>query len=125
MLKKILFIIGTILLLTACNTKDFSFSGESDHWKGDLSVNQSSDFEKQDFVLKYVGDDVDSVGDIGYTVEEDHGEFGRAGVTLEENGVIRDSREANPTNVKMNEDSEIEVTVKWDDQEETFTLEKN
>lgn len=125
MLKKILFIIGTMLLLAGCNTKDFSFSGESDHWKGDLNVNQSSDFEKQDFVLKYRGEDVDSVGDVAYTVEADIREYGRTGVTLEENGTIRDSSESNPTNAKMSEDTEVKVTVKWDDQEETFTLEKN
>ncbi len=53
MLKKVFFLVLTMLLLTACNTKDFSFSGESDHWHAELKVNQSSDFEKQDFVLKY------------------------------------------------------------------------
>ncbi|MCA1057727.1 hypothetical protein LCL96_02215 [Rossellomorea aquimaris] len=123
MLKKILFV-GSVLLLTACNTKDFSFTGESDHWQADLTVNQSSDFEKQDFVLKYKGKDMDSVGDIAYTVKEGTGEFGRTGVTLEGNGVIRDSSEADPTNAKMSEDAEVDVTVKWDDQEETFTLVK-
>lgn len=125
MLKKIMFLVATILLLAACNAKDFSFTGKSDHWKGDLNVNQSSDFEKQDFVLKYRGEDVDSVGDVAYTVEADIREYGRTGVTLEENGTIRDSSESNPTNAKMSEDTEVKVTVKWDDQEEIFTLEKN
>jgi hypothetical protein len=124
MLKKLLFLVGMIFLLTACNTKDFSFSGESNHWQADLNVNQSSDFEKQDFVLKYKGDNVDSVGDVAYTVKG-RGEYGRKGETLEENGVIRHSSESNPTNAKMSEDTEVNVTVKWDDQEETFTLEKN
>ncbi|WGG44525.1 hypothetical protein [Rossellomorea sp. DA94] len=124
MFRKFVILIGTILLLTACNTKDFSFSGESDHWHADLNVNQSSDFEKQDFVLKYKGDNVDSVGDVAYTVKG-RGEYGRKGEPLEENGVIRHSSESNPTNPKMSEDTEVKVTVKWDDQEETFTLEKN
>jgi Prokaryotic membrane lipoprotein lipid attachment site len=125
MLKKILFIIGTMLLLAGCNTKDFSFSGESDHWHAELNVNQSSDFEKKDFVLKYKGEDVDSVGDVAYTVEEGIREYGRTGVTLDGNGVLRDSSESNPTNDKMSEDAEVEVTVKWNDQEETFTLTKD
>ncbi|MCR8848509.1 hypothetical protein NQ095_08855 [Rossellomorea sp. SC111] len=124
MLKKILFLVGTMLLLTACNTKDFSFSGDSNHWHADLNVNQSSDFEKQDFVLKYKGDDVDSVGDVAYTVKG-VGEYGRKGEILEENGVIRHSSESNPTNAKMSEDTKVEVTVKWDDQVETFTLAKD
>ncbi|CAN7288695.1 hypothetical protein [Rossellomorea sp. LjRoot5] len=46
-------------------------------------------------------------------------------MTLDENGFLRDSSESNPTNAKMSEDTEVKVTVKWDDQEETFTLEKN
>ena len=124
MLKKILFLAGTMLLLAGCNTKDFSFSGDSDHWHAELNVNQSSDFEKKDFVLKYKGEDINSVVNVAYDVEEVGG-FGRTGVTLEENGVIRDSSESNPTNAKMSEDTEVKVTVKWDDQEETFTLEKN
>ncbi|MCC5801243.1 hypothetical protein [Rossellomorea vietnamensis] len=124
MLKKILLLVGTMLLLAGCNTKDFSFSGDSDHWQADLKVNQSSDFEKQDFVLKYKGDNIDSVGDVAYTVKG-RGEYGRKGEPLEENGVIRHSSESNPTNAKMSEDTEVKVTVKWDDQEETFTLEKN
>ncbi|MBN8191790.1 hypothetical protein JI667_06450 [Bacillus sp. NTK074B] len=124
MLKKILFLVGTILLLAACSTKDFSFSGESDHWQADLTVNQSSDFEKQDFVLKYKGDDIDSVGKVAYDVEEIGG-FGRTGEILEENGVIRDSSGSGPTNAKMSEDTEVEVTVKWDGQKETFTLAKD
>lgn len=61
---------------------------------------------------------------MAYDVEE-VGEFGRTGVTLEENGVIRDSSESNPTNAKMSEDTEVKVTVKWDGQEETFTLAKD
>ncbi len=124
MLRKIIILIGTIVLLSACNTKDFSFSGESEHWQADLTVNQSSDFEKQDFVLEYKGEDIDSVGEIAYTVEGVGG-FGRTGVTLEENGVIRDSEEASPTNAKMSEDTKVEVTVEWNDQEETFTLLKD
>lgn len=75
--------------------------------------------------MKYKGDDVDSVGDVAYTVEADIREYGRTGVTLDENEVLRDSSESNPTNAKMSEDSEVKVTVKWDDQKETFTLEKN
>ncbi|MBW3111704.1 hypothetical protein KYJ26_07680 [Bacillus sp. MCCB 382] len=124
MLRKFIMLMGTVLLLTACNTKDFSFSGDSDHWHAELNVNQSSDFEKQDFVLKYKGENIDSVGNVAYDVEEVGG-FGRTGVTLEENGVIRDSRESDPTSAKMSEDTEVEVTVRWDNQEETFTLAKD
>jgi major membrane immunogen (membrane-anchored lipoprotein) len=116
-----LFLLAALLLLTACGAKDFSFSGESDHWQAELKVNQSSDFEKQDFVLKYTGDEVESVEDVEYAVESIDG-FGRTGATLDKNGIIRDGNETDPSGRKISDDTEVTVTVMWDGQSETFDL---
>ncbi|MFL8938615.1 hypothetical protein ACKA06_17645 [Rossellomorea oryzaecorticis] len=115
------FLLAALLLLTACGTKDFSFSGKSDHWQAELKVNQSSDFEKQDFVLKYTGDDADSVGNVEYAVESIDG-FGRTGATLDKNGIIKDGNETDPSGRNISEDTEVTVTVMWDGQSETFDL---
>jgi hypothetical protein len=117
------FLIVFLLLLTACSSKSFTFTGETEHWSAELKVNQSSDFEKQDFLLKYKGEDVDSVGEIAYKVESVGG-FGRSGVTLEENGSIRHVDEANPTNAKVTEHTKVKVTVEWNGNTETFKLQK-
>lgn len=117
-----------LLLLVACsnNTSDnetFTFSGETDNWAANLKINQTDDdYEKQEFVLKYKGKDANSVGEIKYNVDTGFGGFSRSGATLEENGTLKDNDEANPTNAKVNKNSEIEVTVKWNGNTETFKL---
>ncbi len=112
---------SALLLLTACGAKDFSFFGDSDHWQGELKVNQSSDFEKQDFVLKYTGEDVESIGDVGYSVESVGG-FGGSDLRLDENGSIRHNQKTDPSGRKISEDTEVTVTVEWDGKRETFNL---
>ncbi|WP_256439054.1 hypothetical protein [Sediminibacillus dalangtanensis] len=41
---------------------------------------------------------------------------------MEKNGTLTDSNEANPTNAKVTEYTEAEVTVEWNDNKETFPL---
>jgi hypothetical protein len=113
-----------LLLLTACvnDSKTFTFSGNSTNWIANLKVTQTSDdYETQDFVLEYKGDDVNSVGEISYSVVS-VGSFSRSGATLEENGTLIDSDKANPTNAKVTENTEVEVTVEWNGNTEKFKL---
>jgi hypothetical protein len=125
MFRKITTLFVSLLLLTACNSKDVTFSGETDNWEADLKITQNSDtFENQDFVLKYKGEDIDSVGEIAYEVDSIGSEFGREGEPLDENGSIRDDRESRATNAEISEDAEVEVTVEWNGNSETFTLTK-
>ncbi|WP_164669676.1 hypothetical protein [Virgibacillus doumboii] len=114
-----------LLLLAACGVSDskmFSFSEETEKWSANLKVTQTSDdYETQDFVLEYKGDDVESVGDITYSVDS-VGSFGRSGVTLAEDGTLRDSDKTDSTNAKVTENTEVEVTVEWNGNTETFKL---
>jgi hypothetical protein len=41
---------------------------------------------------------------------------------LDENGILEGFDEANPTNAKVIEESEVEVTVEWNDNTETIIL---
>lgn len=114
-----------LLLLTACSSKTLTFSGETDNWSANLIVIQTSDdYETQEFILKYKGSDVNSVGEITYSVASVGG-FGRSGAILEENGILKDSSEANPTNAKVSEHTEVEVTVEWNGNIETLKLSKH
>lgn len=125
MLQKILMLIVSLLLLAACNSKEVTFSGETDNWQAELEFIQNSDtFERQEFLLKYKGEDVESVGEIAYNVDSIGSGFGREGESLAENGSMRDSREFRTTNAEIPEDAEIEVTVEWRGNTETFTLTK-
>jgi hypothetical protein len=125
MYRKILVLsISLLLLLGACSSKTLTFSGQTENWSSNLKVTQNSDdYETQEFVLEYKGADVNSVGEITYSVDS-VGSFGRGGATLEENGTLRDRDEANPTNAKVNEDTPVEVTVEWNGNVETFKLSK-
>ncbi|WP_241655829.1 hypothetical protein [Halobacillus litoralis] len=66
---------------------------------------------------------MNDVGPIAYKVDS-VGSFSRGGVTLKENGTIIDSDTANPTNSKVSEHTEVEVTVEWNGNTETFKLSK-
>jgi hypothetical protein len=115
------FLIVLGLLLSACSSKTLTFFGESDKWSAELKVSQSSGFEKQNFVLKYKGDEVNSVGEITYRVESAGG-FGQSGVKLEENGSLRHIDEADPTNAKVTENTKVKVSVEWNGNTETIEL---
>jgi hypothetical protein len=127
MFRKLSIVLGSVLiLLSACSSNTFTFSGETDNWSAELKVTQhSNDFEDQDFKLQYKGQDVNSVGIITYTVDTNAGAFSVSGDTLNENGFLQTSSEANPTNAKVIENAEIEVTVEWNGNKETFILINN
>ncbi|WP_409251663.1 hypothetical protein V1502_16200 [Bacillus sp. SCS-153A] len=123
MFRKISLLFVSLLFLAACTSKDVTFSGQTDNWEAELMITQNSDtFENQDFVLEYKGDEVDSVGKIAYNVDSIGGGFGREGESLDENGSIRDGRESRASTGEIPEDAEVEVTVEWNGQTETFTL---
>jgi hypothetical protein len=122
--RKISVLFVLLLLLASCNSKTLTFTGETDNWSANLIVIQTrEDYETQEFVLKYKGNDVSSVGEITYNVDSVGG-FGRSGAKLGQNGSLRDSNEANPTNAKVSEHTMVEVTVEWNGNIETFKLSK-
>ncbi|MBH0229149.1 hypothetical protein [Halobacillus yeomjeoni] len=122
--KLLVTLLSLLLLLASCSTQTFDYSGESENWSANLKVEQTSnDYETQDFVLEYKGSDISSVGEITYYVDTVGG-FGGSGATLEDNGTLQASDEANPTNAKVSEHTEVEVRVEWNDNTETFKLTK-
>ncbi|MCF6409119.1 hypothetical protein [Pseudalkalibacillus salsuginis] len=122
MKRKLTVLVVGLFLLTACNSENFTFSGETENWAASLNVNQNNDYEDQEFVLHYKGENVDSVGEIAYDVKTNAGSFGGSGLTLEENGSLKDSSKGNPTTAKISKDSKVEVIVEWNDNAETITL---
>lgn len=115
----------SLAFLAACGYKDFSFSGETENWFATLDVSQNSaDYETQELLLEYKGDDPGSVGEFSYNVDS-VGSFGMNGATLNENGFVTGGSEANPTNAQATENTEVEVTVEWNGKTETFSLESD
>ncbi|UOQ83541.1 hypothetical protein [Gracilibacillus salinarum] len=124
-LKLLVLLVSSLLLLAACGVSDstmFRFSEETENWSAQLKVTQTSDdYETQDFVLEYMGDDVDAIGEITYSVDS-VGSFARSGVSLAEDGTLRDSNKTNTTNAKVTENTEVKVTVKRNGNTESFKL---
>lgn len=113
-----------MVFLTACTTNTFTYSGESENWSANLKViHTSDDLETEEFKLEYKGTDIDSVGEITYRVVTS-GSFERSGAALEKNGTLTYSNEANQTHSKVTEHTEAEVTVEWNDNKETFSLDR-
>lgn len=112
-----------IFIFSACSSsKIFSFTGESEHWSAKLKVTQANDFEKQEFILEYKGKDVKSIGEMTYKVETNAGGFGGTGVSLDKNGILENVQEANPSNAKVIEESDIDVIVEWNNHTEEIKL---
>lgn len=123
MLRKIMLLGLFLILLSACSSNTFTFNGDTDNWSASIKVTQhSNDYEDQQLNLEYIGDDVNAVGDITFEVITNAGGFGRSGNTLSENGVLIIDFQANPTNAKITEGSDVEVTVEWNDNFETIIL---
>ncbi|KAB8135713.1 hypothetical protein F9U64_10565 [Gracilibacillus oryzae] len=126
--RKIAVLLGSLfLLLAACGVEDsktFTFSEETEDWSANLKVTQTNDdYETQDLVLEYKGVDVNSVGKFTYHVDS-VGSFGESGATLNDQGVLKESSEANPTNAKVDENTQVEVRVNWNGKTETFNLDR-
>lgn len=108
MLRKIMLLGIFLIFLSACSSNTFTFNGETDNWSAILKVTQhSNDYEEQEFKLEYKGNDVSAVGNITFEVDTNAGGFGGSGYELNENGVLISGSEANPTNAKITENSDV------------------
>ena len=126
-IKKIsLLLVALLLVLSACSSSTFTFSGETDNWSAELKVTQTNDdYETQELKLQFKGKDINSVGELTYDIDTNAGGFGESGVKLNKDGLHIGSSEANPTNAKVIEDSEVKVTIEWNGNTETILLSKN
>ena len=125
-LKVPLLLFILLLFLSACSSKTITFSGESDNWSAELKVTQNNDdYETQEFKLQFNGKDINSVGEITYNIDTNAGGFGESGVKLNKSGLLTGKDEANPTNAKVIDNSEVKAKVEWNDNTETILLSKD
>lgn len=122
-MRKLFLCFFVFVFLSACNSKSFTFTGESENWSAELKVSQSEDgYENQKLKVQYNGEDVRSVGEISYKVETNAGAFEQTDAVLNDNGIFMVDESANPTNAKITEGSEVKITLEWDDNVEIITL---
>lgn len=99
---------------------ELTFLGDGDNWSADLLVVHRDEQETTEFKLTYEGDNVKSVESVNYDVQES-GSFDHNGARLNEEGYIKDSGSCSGC-AFIKEDTEVVVTVEWNDQTETFQL---
>ncbi|KAB2334437.1 hypothetical protein F7731_14575 [Cytobacillus depressus] len=139
-MKKIITLLLTIILLTACSetTKyDYKFSGESEHWEAEFSykgtekwikkdgINTYSNEDNYELVLKYKGslEELSSLQNLEYSYNTNSSGGGETkNFTEPPSTVIFSSSGASKSGAKVSEDEIIKVNVKWDDFNESFEL---
>ncbi len=113
-----------IIVLSGCGTEYKTFKGEGELWSAEMKFMMTSDYETSDITLLYHGDDPGSVGDFEYSLDYVVGGTAGTGAKLSDGGVFQTSGgSSNGANIM--DHHEIEVTVNWKDETETFTLKHN
>ncbi|WML44309.1 membrane lipoprotein lipid attachment site-containing protein [Neobacillus sp. PS3-40] len=143
-MRKILAVLFTLLMLTACSDEKtyygYIFKGESEHWNGEYSFRGTELWGEKDgrttysnensyeLVLKYKGTlkDFSSVKNLEYSYQTSTG--GGSGnmefVKPPKEAIIK-SEGSSQGGARVSEDEVIKVRVKWNKHEETFTLRNN
>ncbi|MEK4487884.1 hypothetical protein MHH81_20465 [Psychrobacillus sp. FSL H8-0484] len=139
-MQKIITLLFTIMLLTACSettNNDYKFSGESEKWEAEYFYKGTEKWGEKDgtktysnqdnyeFVLKYKGslEELSSIQKLEYSYETNHsGGKKTEQFTEPPQTVIFSTSGASKGGAKVSEDEVIKVNVKWNDFEESFEL---
>ncbi|MEC2074060.1 hypothetical protein [Alkalihalophilus marmarensis] len=122
--KLIATLLFLVILIGPFFNKTYTYSGEEYPWTAELSVTQTYyGFETQEFVLTYIGENMNRVGDIDYSLKSVYS-FGGAYYQLDENGTITHSVDNMTIIGKISEDTNIIVTVGWEDEQVKFNLQR-
>ncbi|MFS0574285.1 hypothetical protein AB1K83_01490 [Sporosarcina sp. 179-K 3D1 HS] len=136
-MKKIITILFTIMLLTACSEttyNDYKFSGESEHWEAEYVYKGTekwggketySNEDSYNFILEYKGslEELSSIQKLYYSYETNSSNgYRNEEFTEPPSTVTFTSSGRSEGGAKVHEDEVIKVIVKWDNFEESFEL---
>jgi len=115
------------------DTQELGFTGYSDNWEAETTVKYYEHFYAEEdgtlgcdnyytasSLLKYLGDDVESVGEISYTMQYRASKASGTGVPLNRDGIAA-LGSLGGTGSRPRADDELHFTVQWNGQEESFT----
>lgn len=124
-MKKILILLLSLLLLTACKEKDadLMYNGTSENWSAQLTVSVINGSENYELKIEYKGNDLGSIETFNYYVENiDQGlNFGANNVSLNENGIYTNDDMSSNSPMTTDEDT-FTITVDWNGESEDFVL---
>ena len=116
-----------ILLLSACQVDEEAliFIGSSDNWSAEVIVKKIDGSEKNEIVLKYTGNNLESISYFNYSVKNNRNNlnFGANEVSLNKEGIYTNTvLGSNSASTKT--DDYLNITIDWDNQTENFVLKK-
>lgn len=114
-----------LLLLAACQAdeEDINFFGSSENWSAEMIVKMIDGSEKNEIVLKYTGNNFESIGYFNYFVENERTElnFGGNQVTLSKDGIYTNT-DLGSNSASTQIDDQLDFTIDWNNQTESFVL---
>jgi len=126
-LKKLVstLIVSIIVLLSACQTHELIFIGESENWSAELTVAQNGGDEQYEIQINYNGNEIENVSTFNYFVETSANgvlNYRANYVSLDEKGKYHhNSLSSNSPSTKQEE--ELVLKVEWNGMTESFVLE--
>jgi uncharacterized protein YceK len=111
-----------LLLLSGCQSKVLSFTGESENWSAKVKYTQNDDLQEKELILTYLGNDVNSVGEIEFNVDSNDGGFDGTGF-LKKGGTFQAKGNMSRGGAILVEKAKIVVTIEWNDKKEEIILE--
>jgi len=114
-------LVALVMALSGCGSKSVTFSGEGKEWSGEVNIHKISDRESVELELTYKEKDRHSVGKFSYTIEAPGWSISETGVKLNKKGIYVDEVSGSDER-STPEDSEIILTVRWDEKSETIKL---
>jgi len=116
-------LVALVMALVGCGSKSVTFSGEGKDWSSQVNIHKISDRESVELELTYKEKDRHSVGKFSYTIEAPGWSISETGVKLNKKGIYVDEVSGSDER-STPEDSEIILTVRWDEKSETIKLKK-
>jgi len=114
-------LVALVMALVGCGSKSVTFSGEGKDWSSQVNIHKISDRESVELELTYKEKDRHSVGKFSYTIEAPGWSISETGVKLNKKGIYVDEVSGSDER-STPEDSEIILTVRWDEKSETIKL---
>jgi hypothetical protein len=114
------------------DTSEIVYKGTGDNWESQTTVKyyeyfyhdgddmlRHEGYHKESTLLKYLGNDIESVGTISYEEQSSSGGGSGTGRVLNPDGTLRLSSSSG-NGAMLRADDEITFTIRWNDREETF-----
>ncbi|SCW56112.1 hypothetical protein SAMN04487970_101588 [Paenibacillus tianmuensis] len=120
-MKKAFVLLFLLLLLQGCARDDHNnlmFSGESEHWTGELEVFRIGDKAEKRFTLRYKSNEQLTVP-IDFSYSYSGGNYSAKGQNIENNKIVARSVSSN---VPLQKSEEIPIHVEWDGKKEDVML---